>query len=434
MKVVHVARTPLAGTVARTALKHGSGGLNISRSRIRYDSESDKTPVVGHGEPGQRNPGCGPTLPSRKKNWGRWEVNHTGRWPANLILSHKQGCRRVGNTSVPGNRIDTRPEGDGGRVDKSQWRFRPTEATRRGYSDDDGNETVAVWECVKGCPVAALGGVSRYFRQAQEQASMTIPAELQSYLCEMIGTPEAPGLYVPNITNFDTAKHADGSVPGLIIANEPTPEQAKELMRILMPGAHLLLVAPGEEPTGHTGACIIEDTGFEIRDAILWAQEGEKLHYVPKTARKEREAGCHDLKGKTGAAAVERKEDTAGLNSPRAGAGRTASHVKNFHPTVKPIALMERLLDDVPKDAGPVLDPFMGSGTTGIACTRTGHSFIGIEMGEEYLEIADTRIRYWDSQKPFGRKLATVVSDHEPPPEEETDPAGAADFFGFGED
>lgn len=258
--------------------------------------------------------------------------------------------------------------------------------------------------------------------------------QLSGYLCGMIGTPEAPGLYVPDLSMLATEGFADSSVPGLLVEGQPTPEQAKELMRILMPGAHLLLVAPDEEPTGHTGTCTIEDEGFEIRDSILWAQDGEKLHYVPKAGRKEREAGCHDLKGKTGAAAVERKADTAGLNSPRAGAGRTAEHVKNFHPTVKPIAVMERLLVDVPKGQGPVLDPFMGSGTTGIACARTGHDFLGIEMSEEYLEIADTRIRHWDNQKPFGRKLAVVVSDHEPPPEEEAEPMGLDVFFGLGDD
>ncbi len=263
---------------------------------------------------------------------------------------------------------------------------------------------------------------------------MTISSELQSYLCEMIGTPESPGLYVSDITNFDPADHADGSIPGLIIGNKLTPELVAEFMRILTPGAHLLLIAPDDEPTGHTGACIVEDGGFEIRDAILLAQEGEKLHYVPKAGRKEREAGCHELKGKAGHEAVERKADTAGLNNPRAGAGRTAQHVKNFHPTVKPIALMERLLSDVPKDQGPVLDPFMGSGTTGIAAANTGHDFIGIEMDEEYLEIADTRIRHWDNQKPFGRKLAVVVSDHERPPEEKAEPMGLDVFFGFGED
>ena len=73
--------------------------------------------------------------------------------------------------------------------------------------------------------------------------------------------------------------------------------------------------------------------------------------------------------------------------------------MKNGHPTVKPIALMEYLvrLTKTPT-GGVVLDPFMGSGTTGIACVNEGRDFIGIEQNEEYLEIARRRIEYWQSQ------------------------------------
>jgi site-specific DNA-methyltransferase (adenine-specific) len=65
----------------------------------------------------------------------------------------------------------------------------------------------------------------------------------------------------------------------------------------------------------------------------------------------------------------------------------------NGHPTVKPLALMEYLckLTKTPT-GGVVLDPFMGSGTTGVACAKTGRDFIGIEKDEHYCEIARRRI------------------------------------------
>lgn len=66
------------------------------------------------------------------------------------------------------------------------------------------------------------------------------------------------------------------------------------------------------------------------------------------------------------------------------------------HNTVKPRDLMAKLLHDVPKDQGPVLDPFMGSGSAALSCMMTGHDYIGIEREEEYVEIADARVRYWD--------------------------------------
>jgi site-specific DNA-methyltransferase (adenine-specific) len=62
-----------------------------------------------------------------------------------------------------------------------------------------------------------------------------------------------------------------------------------------------------------------------------------------------------------------------------------------FHMTGKPTNLMEQLLQCVPV-GGTVLDPFMGSGTTGVACMRTGRKFIGIEIAPAYYEIARKRI------------------------------------------
>ena len=59
---------------------------------------------------------------------------------------------------------------------------------------------------------------------------------------------------------------------------------------------------------------------------------------------------------------------------------------------------MVRLLADVPKGRGPILDCFMGSGTTGIACLRTGHDFIGIEKDAGYFEIAKARIEAAEAQ------------------------------------
>ena len=62
------------------------------------------------------------------------------------------------------------------------------------------------------------------------------------------------------------------------------------------------------------------------------------------------------------------------------------------HPTQKPVALMQWCLTHVP-DAQTILDPFMGSGTTGVACVKMNRSFIGIELDHDYFEIACQRIR-----------------------------------------
>jgi site-specific DNA-methyltransferase (adenine-specific) len=67
---------------------------------------------------------------------------------------------------------------------------------------------------------------------------------------------------------------------------------------------------------------------------------------------------------------------------------------RNPHPTVKPLELMQYLCRLICPPGGIVLDPFMGSGSTGMAAVREGMSFIGIEMGAEYYEIAERRIAY----------------------------------------
>ena len=76
----------------------------------------------------------------------------------------------------------------------------------------------------------------------------------------------------------------------------------------------------------------------------------------------------------------------------------------NAHPTVKPIALMEYLINMVTREGQTVLDPFMGSGTTGVACKNLNRNFIGIEKEEEYCQIARHRLEAVDKgQQPLFR-------------------------------
>lgn len=76
------------------------------------------------------------------------------------------------------------------------------------------------------------------------------------------------------------------------------------------------------------------------------------------------------------------------------------------HPTQKPIALMRWLIGKL--DAATILDPFMGSGTTGVACVKLGRKFIGIEIDESYFDIACDRIRKAHSQPDMFIETARV--------------------------
>ena len=263
----------------------------------------------------------------------------------------------------------------------------------------------------------------------------------------------------------------DCSVPG--------EDFAREALRVLKPGGHLVAFAATR--TVHRLTVSLEDAGFEIRDLISWLQwqgfpksmdisknidneadakkwqgwgtalkpshepavlarkpvEGTvaenvlrygtgglnidatripfgdeswpgstdeldtssdlgrwpgNLYYCPKPARAEKELGCDELNPKTGAEATDRNEGTAGLKSPRAGAGRTASEVRNYHPTVKPVRLMRWLLRMVTPPGGVVLEPFAGSGTTLVASELEGLETIGIEREPEYVDICRARV------------------------------------------
>lgn len=64
----------------------------------------------------------------------------------------------------------------------------------------------------------------------------------------------------------------------------------------------------------------------------------------------------------------------------------------NTHPTIKPVHLMQQLVKLVTAEGQVVLDPFMGSGSTGVACRQLGRGFIGYELDPSYFAIAGKRL------------------------------------------
>ena len=83
---------------------------------------------------------------------------------------------------------------------------------------------------------------------------------------------------------------------------------------------------------------------------------------------------------------------------------RFSSVTKNTHPTLKPVQLMAYLCRLVTPVGGIVLDPFMGSGSTGISACLEGFRFVGMEMNEEYFTIASARIEAYEKYRPFVEK------------------------------
>ena len=78
---------------------------------------------------------------------------------------------------------------------------------------------------------------------------------------------------------------------------------------------------------------------------------------------------------------------------------RDTAKGSSFHPTQKPVKLLEYLIKTYTKENDTVLDFTMGSGSTGVACLQTNRNFIGIELEPKYYEIAEQRIKEAKAQR-----------------------------------
>jgi len=147
--------------------------------------------------------------------------------------------------------------------------------------------------------------------------------------------------------------------------------------------------AINETHIGRWPANFIHDGSEDVESL---AGSAARFFYCAKASKADRDEGLEGFALRSASECCEDREPgSAGLDNPRAGAGRT-SGARNIHPTVKPTSLMRYLCRLVTTPNGVILDPFMGSGSTGKGAMLEGFRFIGIEREEEYLEIARARI------------------------------------------
>jgi len=135
--------------------------------------------------------------------------------------------------------------------------------------------------------------------------------------------------------------------------------------------------------------CPVKHVGAEARYFNVF--------YAGKASTKEREAGCEGLPVRSAGDMTGRKEGSAGLSNPNAGTGRGGRR-HNPHPTVKNLALMRHLVKLVTPKNGIVLDPFCGSGSTGIAAILESAEFLGIDQDPESCTIARARLAHWETK------------------------------------
>jgi site-specific DNA-methyltransferase (adenine-specific) len=141
---------------------------------------------------------------------------------------------------------------------------------------------------------------------------------------------------------------------------------------------------------GRFPANLIHDGSDEVVSGF--PNDASRFFYVAKASRSERNMGLEGFEEKPSQLnsggigrekSVEKRLEKEGENAPT---------MKNVHPTVKPLKLMEYLVKLVTPPKGICLDPFLGSGTTAMACKRLGFNYIGIEKDPEYCKIAEARV------------------------------------------
>jgi hypothetical protein len=307
-------RKPLSeNTVAENVLKHGTGGINIDTCRVGVEVVT--THSRGKNQAFPKRPTEQTVEESGRKVEQSVEklgnTSRTGRFPANLILSHTEGCKYIGTKEVKGHNPEKGEVVVGFCTDKESTTniygkskgIAPNQIAR--YAKD-GKETVENWECTEDCPVRLL----------DEQVKKTMPT-----------------------------MHNAGNKLNKINQKEKDENLFKLGFAPLHKGAD-------SQYTDNGGA-----------SRFFKTFEGEsRFYYCAKTSTSERNEGMDDD--------------------------------KNNHPTVKSIRLMSYLCKLVTPPNGLILDPFMGSGSTGVAAINEGFKFIGIEKEKDYFDIAEKRINH----------------------------------------
>jgi site-specific DNA-methyltransferase (adenine-specific) len=131
--------------------------------------------------------------------------------------------------------------------------------------------------------------------------------------------------------------------------------------------------------------------GGTITSSFADSGSASRFFYCAKASKSERNAGCDALLDKERVNYGGFHSEEGLLNNGRNPENRNPN--KNNHPTVKPIALMEYLVKLVSKEGAIILDPFAGSGSTGVACKNINRDYILIEREDDYIPIINARLK-----------------------------------------
>jgi hypothetical protein len=342
-----LARKPFKGPLVKNVLDNGVGCLNIDACRIGYQSDSDKANAKPQGRATSRKaPGDG-GLGAGVRDTPRDEFQPSvqkGRWPAHVVLSHHPECKLAGMKVEKGHK--GYPNGPGGKSVHWYPGSKRSDECRTEAWEGIPDREVPAFDCHEDCPV----------RQLDEQSGITksgaMKREVGAYEGESV-TGFLRGDSGPHnqhgdeggASRFFTTCHPDCPVRQL---DEQSGELYSASAAYYTRSGHNAWPGETEENA---------PTGLDAKGGA------SRFYYCAKPGKKERSAGLPE-------------------------------GVVNKHPTVKSVELMRWLVRLVTPPNGIVLDPFMGSGSTGVACAEEGFRFVGIELEEDSTEIARARIAH----------------------------------------
>ena len=384
MELWTLCRKPLSEkTVASNVLKYGTGGLNIDESRIPLNGDKPRisnmdesnTKTYGWAKGGIYKSG---TMPSQ------------GRFPSNLILSC--ACEGEHEDDCPVRIMD---EQSGER--KAGGKVKGNEPSNTGD-----NGIYSSWGRVENNPFSDLGGASRFFYCAKASKSERNNG-LDSYLTVKYNIPNGGVLC------------KDGIMVAVQLLPKVISGQGLVSFNIDESGGNIMALCRKDSLS-----IILMETKKIIESKIL------QLLMHSLTNESTLDVNYEMVNGGNLAENVERLKKliltiTKGNQELALGASNVALQMllliseketwkdaTNIHSTVKPLSLMQYLCKLITPPEGIVLEPFLGSGTTAIACYHEGFGCIGFEIEKDYFEIAVNRL---EEHKKQGRLFDTNRRD-----------------------
>jgi hypothetical protein len=375
-----LARKPLEKglTVAENVLKWGTGAMNIDGTRIAAADQAVLDAAVkrmtGNAAVGWKNTSSDGIKPNSAQ----------GRWPANVLLSccgltpHDADCAAAALDEQSGTLKNRANKG-------------PSETSKddgavlfgRGLKRQSGSEY----------NYAGEGGASRFFK--------VIAPDSRMIYCAKAGKKERSlGLDKHHVFKVESSECKDANTAAAQLLQKVT--SGSTVKWLTDESGKSILALCQTECRSTTLTEINRITASKILNALIQSLTNESTPDASETAP-------------TGPSLVESAASlkvwllntTSGETALALGASRVAnstlqsisenenSHaLLNNHNTVKPVQLMRYLVRLVARPGAIVLDPFLGSGTTGVAAIKEGCEFIGIEQSEAYLEIARRRIEH----------------------------------------